>query len=301
VTSHRGASLSALLVVAGTALFGTVGTARVLGPPIPSPSIAAGRLVASALLLVVLALVLRCGPAVWRATRHHPWVYLAGAGQAGFQVCFLAAVEQIGVATGTLIAIGCTPIVAGLVTRQVTSVWLSATALSVVGLVLLVGGDAGRVDVLGLASALGASASYATYIIATRHLVARGVAGLGVLAAIFAVSGVLLVPFLLFGDPGQMWTAPGVATVAYLAVVPTVLAYSLFNAGLHGVTASSAATLGLTEPVVAAGLGVLVLDERLGVVGTIGAGMVLLGLFVLVTRQRPERRTEQDTEARTEQ
>lgn len=300
MTSHRGASLSALLVVAGTALFGTVGTARVLGPPIPSPSIAAGRLAASALLLVALALVLRSGPAMWRAARH-PWVYLAGAGQAGFQVCFLAAVEQIGVATGTLIAIGCTPIIAGMVTRQVTTVWLSATALSVVGLVLLVGGDAGGVDVLGLASALGASASYATYIIATRHLVARGVSGLGVLAAIFAVSGLALVPFLLFGDPGQMWTAPGLATVAYLAVVPTVLAYSLFNAGLHGVTASTAATLGLTEPVVAAGLGVLVLDERLGVVGTVGAGMVLLGLFVLVTRQRTDRHGGPRTEARTEQ
>jgi DME family drug/metabolite transporter len=287
VTRRRGVPVGALLVVAGTALFGTVGTARVLGPAIPAPSVAAGRLGASAVLLVALALLLGSKAAMRRALRH-PWVYLAGAGQAGFQVCFLAAVEQIGVATGTLVAIGCTPVVAGLVTRQVTATWLVATALSVLGLVLLVGGDAGPGDPLGLLSALGASVSYATYIVATRHLVAGGVSGLGVLAAIFVVSGVALAPFLLLGAPGALWTKAGLATVAYLAVVPTVLAYRLFNAGLRGVSASTAATLGLTEPVVAAGLGVLVLDERLGVPGIVGAGLVLVGLLVLVTRQRAE-------------
>jgi drug/metabolite transporter, DME family len=272
-------------VVAGTALFGTVGTARVLGPPVPSPAIAAGRLGAAALMFVALALAVRHGPAM-RAAVRHPWVYLAGLGQAGFQVCFLAAVEQIGVATGTLVAIGCTPIAAGLMTRQVSRTWLFATALSVLGLVLLVGGDASGVDAPGLLTALGASVSYATYIVATRHLVAEGTAGLGVLATIFAVSGVLLAPMLLFTDPGQLWTGAGMATVLYLALVPTVLAYGLFNAGLRGVTASTAATLGLTEPVVAAVLGVVVLGERLGVTGVVGAALVLLGLFVLVTRQR---------------
>lgn len=285
MTDRRGVSVGALLVVAGTALFGTVGTARVLGPAIPSPSIAAGRLGASALLLVAIALLAGRWPAMRHAWRH-PWVFLAGAGQAGFQVCFLAAVEDIGVATGTLVAIGCTPLVAGLVTRQVTSTWLVATAVSVFGLVLLVGGDAGGVDVWGLTEALGASVSYATYIVATRHLVADGVAGMGVLAAIFVVSGVALLPFLLLTEPGALWTRGGLATVAYLAVVPTVLAYWLFNAGLRAVTASTAATLGLTEPVVAAGLGVVVLEERLGLTGALGAGLVLAGLFVLVTRQR---------------
>jgi drug/metabolite transporter, DME family len=285
VAESRTAPLGALLVVAGTALFGTVGTARVLGPAIPSPAIAAGRLGASALLLVALALLLRHGAAM-RAAVRHPWVYLAALGQAGFQVCFLAAVEQVGVATGTLVAIGCTPIAAGLMTRQVTGTWLVATGLSVPGLALLVGGDAGGADVPGLLSALGAAVSYATYIVATRHLVAGGVAGLGVLAAIFALSGAALAPFLVLTDPGSLWTDAGLLTVLYLAVVPTVLAYWLFNAGLRGVTASTAATLGLTEPVVAAGLGVLVLGERLGPAGATGAALVLLGLFVLVTRQR---------------
>jgi drug/metabolite transporter, DME family len=261
----------------------------VLGPAIPSPAVAAGRLGAAAVIFVLLALATRHASAM-RAAVGHPWVYVAGLGQAGFQVCFLSAVEQIGVATGTLLAIGCTPIAAGVMTRQVTRAWVFATALSVLGLVLLVGADAGGVDAPGLLTALGASVSYATYIVATRHLVAGGTAGLGVLATIFAVSGVLLAPMLLLTDPGRLWTGAGMATVLYLALVPTVLAYGLFNAGLRGVTASTAATLGLTEPVVAAVLGVVVLDERLGVTGAVGAALVLVGLLVLVTGQRDRAR-----------
>lgn len=284
---REGVPVSALLVVAGTALFGTVGTARVLGPSIPSPSIAAGRLGAAALLFLLLALLLGHFAATRRAFRE-PWVYLAGAGQAGFQVGFLHAVEQIDVATGTLITIGSTPLIAGVMTRNVTRTWTVATAISVPGLVLLVGGDPDRIDPLGLAAALGAALSYATYIVASRRLVAQRSSGPGVLAAIFTVSGVALTPFLFLTDPGDLWTTPGLVTVAYLALVPTVLAYHLFNAGLHGVSASTAATLGLTEPVVAAGLGVLVLGERLGVAGALGALLVLAGLFVLVTRQREE-------------
>jgi DME family drug/metabolite transporter len=287
VTRREGASLSALLVVAGTALFGTVGTARVLGPDIPAAAIAAARLGASAVLFVALALLLGHAAGLARTVRL-PWAYLAGAGQAGFQVCFLAAVENVGVALGTLIAIGCTPLLAGLMTRQVTRTWAVATAVSVPGLALLVGADPGKADGLGIASALGAALSYATYIVASRHLVAGGATGLGVLAGIFTLSAALLAPFLVLVDPGDLWTPAGLVTVAYLAVVPTVLAYHLFNAGLRGVAASTAATLGLTEPVVAAALGVLVLGESLGLTGLVGAVLVLAGLVVLVTRQRAE-------------
>jgi drug/metabolite transporter, DME family len=287
VRAREGVSLSALLVIAGTALFGTVGTARVLGPSIPSPSIAAGRLGAAAVLFLLLAVLLSHFATTRQAFRE-PWVYLAGAGQAGFQVCFLHAVEQIDVATGTLITIGSTPLLAGLMTRNVTRTWVLATAISVPGLVLLVGADPDRIDPLGMAAALGAALSYSTYIVASRHLVAGGKSGPGVLAAIFTVSGVALTPFLFLTDPGALWTTPGLVTVAYLALVPTVLAYHLFNAGLRGVSASTAATLGLTEPVVAAGLGVAVLGERLGLAGALGAALVLAGLFVLVTRQGEE-------------
>jgi DME family drug/metabolite transporter len=68
--------------------------------------------------------------------------------------------------------------------------------------------------------------------------------------------------------------------VAYLALVPTVLAYRLFAAGLAGVPAATASTLALAEPVVATVLGVALLGERLGRLGWAGAALVLAGLVL---------------------
>ena len=65
-------------------------------------------------------------------------------------------------------------------------------------------------------------------------------------------------------------------------LVPTILAYSLFNRGLRGVRSSTASTLALVEPVVAAALAYLLLGERLGPVGLAGGAMILLGLLLIV-------------------
>jgi DME family drug/metabolite transporter len=61
-----------------------------------------------------------------------------------------------------------------------------------------------------------------------------------------------------------------------------VLAYMLFNRGLRGVRASTASTLGLIEPVVAASLAVLVVGETLTAAGAGGAVLVLAGLLLVV-------------------
>ena len=57
-----------LYVVGGAALFGTIGTARLLGPSAPETSVAAVRLAIAAVLLLALASRHGLGPlgAAWR-------------------------------------------------------------------------------------------------------------------------------------------------------------------------------------------------------------------------------------------
>ena len=128
---------AAALVLAGTALFGIVGTARVPGPDIPSLVIGAARLLLGAVMMVVVVVLTGQAGGLAPAARHG-MVYVAGVAQACFQATFLAAVEMVGVATGTLVAIGCTPILAALFTWQVSRRWMVATAISIAGQVLLV-------------------------------------------------------------------------------------------------------------------------------------------------------------------
>jgi drug/metabolite transporter, DME family len=273
---------SPALVVLAACLFGTIGTARVLGPDAPAAGVGAARMLGAALGLGLLAALSRGSTAMsWRAEVRRPQTLLAGAGQALFQLTFLAAVVRTGVAVGTLVAIGSAPVIAGAVTRRVSRGWVLATAVAVTGLALLVlGGGATQLSAGGVALAIGAGASYAGYTLATARALADG-AEPGVTAAVaFGVAGLALSPALLVTDVGWLGSASGLLMAAYLAVVPTVLGYRLFTAGLGGVAPATASTLALAEPVVATVLGVALLGERLGAVGTAGAALVLAGLVL---------------------
>jgi DME family drug/metabolite transporter len=284
--AHRGTSsaASAVLVLAGAALFGTVGTAQALGPDVPSESLAAARMLLAAVLLGAVAAVSGRRRGVRVALRQAP-AWWAGLGQASFNLCFLAAMKQAGVAVGTLVAIGATPVVTGLVTRHVTRRWALATTVAVAGLALLVLGERGTTSapsVAGVLLALGAAASYAAYIIAGNAAAARGLETRSFLAAAFAVAALLTLPWLVTGDVRWAGTTGGALVLGYLVLIPTIVSYNLFNRGLHGVRASTAATLGLVEPVVAATLAYVVLGERLAALGFLGAATVVVGLLLII-------------------
>lgn len=263
-------------------MFGTVGTARALGPDAPALPVAFARLTLAALLLVAYAAYSTgaVAPQAARGALRQPAVWAAAVGQAAFQLCFLTAVTRIGVATGTLVAIGATPVLTGLLTRTVSRTWLVATAIGVSGLLLLVGGGDVR-DGIGVAIAVGASLSYAVYIVSGRAIAASGIDLDVALAVVFGLAAAMLTPALITGQWRWLWSGEGVALVVWLALVPTVLAYHCFNRGLRDTPAAPAATLALTEPVVATALGVLLLDERLGLAAAVGAGLVLAAVLVL--------------------
>ena len=194
---------SVLSVVFAGILFGTAGTAGALGPTGTTPlGVGALRLIVGALALLAVMPLLGHRPrrvlALWRS----PAIVFAALGAAAFQVCFFASVNQVGVAVGTLVAVGSSPIFAGLLgwvvlDHRPTRVWLLATAVCIVGLVLRSSGDLTGGDAAGLLLALAAGLSSATYTVAAKHQLDRGVATIEVPAAAFALGGLLLVPVLL--------------------------------------------------------------------------------------------------------
>lgn len=294
-TVPHAAAGGALLVVMAAALFGTIGTARALGPDAPALPVAAARSVLACLLLAAVPLWMawRQGAgrelsvaAGVRVALRTPAVWTAALGQAAFQWCFLAAVPRVGVAVGTLVAIGLTPVVTGALSRSVDRIWILATGIGLTGLGLLVGFGPVQ-DPVGLVLALGASVMYGVYLLSGSGLAeAHRRHGLGLdtaLAVVFTIAAVvLMVPALATGPWTWLGTDSGVGMTVYLAVVPTLVAYHLLGTGLRSVPASTASTLGLTEPVVATALGILVLDERLSLVSALGAVLVLTAVLILV-------------------
>jgi drug/metabolite transporter, DME family len=287
----------AALVLAGAVLWGTAGAAQELLDGAVSPiTVGALRTVLGGLALMVVALPgLRGAASRWRLARS-PLV-LAGVCIASYQVAFFVGVRSLGIAVGTILAIGAAPFVAGAVSiltgrHRPSRRWIATTLLAVVGLVLLVRPDADvRVSLGGAAAAVGAGAAFGLFTVLTKDLLARGLGRLDTIVVPFTVGGVLLLPVLIHGvvtsdEAVRLVTWPGLAVVVWLAVGATAAGYLLFIAGLGGVAAVAGTTLVLAEPLTAGLLGVLVFGERLGPVATVGAATVALAL-VLAAR-RPE-------------
>jgi drug/metabolite transporter, DME family len=287
-------------------LFGTTGTAQALGPGASPLAVGAARIAVGAVLLLVAArLVGGAGSRAWsgRAT-----LALAG-GIAGYQLAFFAAVADTGVAVGTVVALGSAPALAGLLGRltgdgALDRRWAACTALATAGVLLLVlSGAEAQVSIPGIALALVAGVSYATYTVASKRLLSDGHAPEAVMARGFGLAAVVLAPLLVLAG-GEVWSADGLVLALYLGAIPTALAYVLFARGLQRITAGEAATLTLAEPLTAAALGTLVLAERPGLLALAGAALVLAGLVVLAApagrrgKRRSPRRIARAAEAR---
>jgi DME family drug/metabolite transporter len=273
--------------------FGTTGTAQALGPSASPLAVGSARIAVGALILAVAAAIL--APRASGPWRRRP-LAAAAVGIAAYQLTFFAAVDSTGVALGTVVALGSAPVSAGVLGRAVngealTRRWAACTALAAAGVTLLVlGGGAADVRIAGVALALGAGASYATYTVAAKRMLVAGDAPETVMARSFGLAALALAPVLALSDPGALAGADGLALALYLGAIPTALAYVLFARGLRGVGAGEAATLTLAEPVTAAVLGALVIGERPGGVAVAGAALVLCSLAALVApgpRLRP--------------
>lgn len=214
---------------------------------------------------------------------------LLGALAALYQSCYFAAVSLTSVSLATLVTLGASPVLVVLAEsvlgrRRPDRRILLAIATALVGLALLVGtpsaGDPAAV-LAGTAFALASASGFA----AITMLGARPVDDLGALPTAglsFSAGGVLLLPVAaLAGGVSVQLDAGTLGLLVFLGLAPTALAYGLYFTGLRSVATGSAALFSLLEPLTAAALGAVVLDERLGAAGLTGA--VLIGTAVLMT------------------
>jgi drug/metabolite transporter (DMT)-like permease len=100
----------------------------------------------------------------------------------------------------------------------------------------------------------------------------------------FAVGAVLFAPLAIGRGISLEQPLSGWVTVLYLGVVPSALAYAMYQRGLRHIPASTATILTLAEPLTAALLAWALFSERLTPVGLAG-GMLLLASIVLLSRR----------------
>ncbi len=167
----------------------------------------------------------------------------------------------------------------------------AALLVASAGLVLvLAGAAAGALDPLGTALALGAAVVYSVYILSSEGVASR----VEPLALSTLVCTGAAFSFTLAGlatgdlDLGAV-SGTGLGWLAGIALVSTVVAISLFFAGLRRVGPTAAAILSTLEPVVTVMLAFVVFGESLGPAQLAGGALVLAAVLAVQTPPRRER------------
>lgn len=281
-------------VLAAATLWGTIGTVANQAPE-GSVQFLIGLCAFGFGGLTLFALDSRSSLQLLRDRSVLPLVLLGALGVILFAGLFYLAMDLAGVAITYALSAGSGPVFAAMLEgfverRRVARLWMVGTAVSIAGIALLASSanesTTGAHPVIGIWTGLGSGFGYALYTWAGARAISRGYSSRPVMAALFASASLILLPAFFLIGPGPLVSPRGVLILAYLSIVSMAAAYLLFGYGLRGMPASTATALALAAPVVGTLLAVIVLHERLAVVGWLGLALILLGIMLVSIAER---------------
>lgn len=218
---------------------------------------------------------------------------LCGASSAVSQLCYFAALGELGIGPATLVALGLGPLLvalgeATLLGRRPSRQLLGVLAASVAGMVLLVAGAAttaphGGNVLAGVVLASGTAATYAAVVLAAGSASrALGAGGLNLL--VFLGGALSLAPVVAVSGLAVPSDAQAIALTAYLGLFASALAYGLYFLAAHTLKSTVISVFALLEPLTASVLAWIVFGQTLSALGIAG-GALLLGGVVVLSRQ----------------
>jgi probable blue pigment (indigoidine) exporter len=169
-----------------------------------------------------------------------------------------------------------------LLAAKIRPTHIIAGLLGVVGVALLVLRSSARLDTLGiLAMTTCVIMMGVSTVLTKRWGHPPGMTAWAFTGWTFLLGGLTLLPFTLVieGLPSQL-SARNVVGLLYLVVASGIIAYALWFWGLKRLPASSVTFLSLINPVVAAVLGWVVLNQRLNGWQILGAVIVLVSVLL---------------------
>ena len=273
-----------LLIILSGLCFSTTGTTQALSPEGATP------LVIGALRLLVGSLALLGWCALGkRLPNLRTWplgkTFLAAMGVLGYQLSFFMALKYTGVAVGTVVGIGATPIIGGLMAwlflkEKPIKIWYPATILALVGLGLLTLTGKISINPIGLLLALAAATFYSIYIIAGKVII-QGRDADAVMGVLFGIGAIFCIPVFFIFPTAWIATPKGLIIALHLGIITAALAYALYLAGLRTTNTSTAVTLTLVEPLAAASWGIFLLGEPMTVNSILGIVAILASTVLL--------------------
>ncbi|MDN5345334.1 MAG: hypothetical protein PWQ18_1448 [Clostridia bacterium] len=162
--------------------------------------------------------------------------------------------------------------------EPLTRARVGALALTLIGLLVILGFPVGYLDTKGIAAALLAALGNGVYLIGQTSLLKRLEPRTFNTWATTALAPAFFLLALATGNLNLAFTFQALLAILILALVCTVLAYTAMAWGLRYIGASRAAIISTLEPAITALLGFLVLGERLHPYQFVGGALILVGV-----------------------
>ncbi|MFF0160067.1 DMT family transporter [Streptomyces sp. NPDC005263] len=276
----RGGSLGPVgLVLAGgvSVQFGAA-LAVTLMPRAGAFGVVTLRLLAAAVVLLVV-----CRPRL-RGHSRTDWgtVVVFGLTMAAMNGLFYQAVDRIPLGPAvTLEVLGPLTLSVLASRRAINALW---AALALAGVFLLGGGGFGSLDPVGIAFALSAGAMWAAYIVFSARTGRRFPQADG-LALAMGVAALAFLPVGVAGAGAKLLDPTTVALGSAVAVLSSVLPYTLELLALRRLPASTFAILMSLEPALAATAGFLILNQTLALPEAAAIALVIVASMGAVRTQ----------------
>lgn len=285
------AGMATASVIGGAIGFSSISIATVIATRDATPltTIILARFLLGALLILAIS-----GWRALRLERRHAWrlVWLGGAGQVIVNLLNLSALDYIPAATTVFLFytfpawVAVVAAVRG--TERVGARRLVALVLSLAGIVVIIGAPgAEEISPIGAALSLSAAFFYALYVPLLRRLQQGTTPTVTVFYIAIGVCVMLAFYGALRHELVLPASRPTLGAIGWLALVPTVVAFRLFLAGLASLGAVRTAIISTVEPFSAAVLGALLLDQPITLPMLAGGALIAAAVLML---QRPDRR-----------
>ncbi|OKK16879.1 transporter [Streptomyces sp. CB00455] len=270
----------ALVISAGISVQFGAALAVMIMPRAGAAGVVTLRLAAAAIVLLAL-----CRPTLRGYSRADWGTVLAfGVTMAGMNGLFYQAVDRIPLGPAVTLEVLGPLALSVVVSRRLVNLLWAALALGGVALLSGNGGGFGDLDPAGAAFALGAGGMWAAYIVFSARTGRRFPQADG-LALAMAVAAVISLPLGVV-QAGSDLLVPGTLALGVgVAVLSSVLPYTLELLALRRLPAPTFAILMSLEPAIAATAGFLVLDQALSALDALAIALVIAASMGAVRSQ----------------
>lgn len=296
LSSHYGF----IAVLVASILWGTTGTVASYAPNLSPLAIGAIAMGGGGLLQALLAHKNILGH-LPQIRSYFPLLFVGMISVAIYPLAFYSSMRMAGITIGTVVSIGSAPLFTALLEKffdkkALSLKWFISFIFGVAGVLLLSIGESHSQSssqsittdqkTLGITLGLIAALTYSLYSWAAKKMIDRGVDSRASMGLIFGFGALILLPTLFFTGSNLFDEPVNLYVVGYMMLIPMFLGYLLFGYALQTISASTATTLTLFEPLVAALFAVLLVGERLATIGWIGMVFIFVCLAVLSKKDK---------------